>query len=110
MNSLAGSGEYSNTSTSPSDAASDLMALVNPSLSRMSAAATSTVSPSPCSSPANASNFSASRATSPTPIPSLPNRRATAAPRLGPAPTITIDMPRAFPGACRVTRAPPSAA
>src|ERR1700761_2589141 len=92
MNSFAGSGEYSSTSTGPSRSARERIAPSSASASRMSAAAKSAVIPSSFRTLASSSSLAASRATSPTLIPSRPNRRATAAPRLGPAPTITIDI------------------
>jgi hypothetical protein len=91
MNSLAGSGEYSRTSTGPSRSASVAMACVSAGASRMSAVAKSVVMPSPRSSPASASSFAWLRAIRPTGIPSLPKRRATAAPRFGPAPMMMMD-------------------
>jgi hypothetical protein len=69
MNSRAGSGEYSSTSTAPNRSASERMA------------------------PASPSSFSWLRDTRPTENPSRPKRRAMARPRFGPAPTITSDMP-----------------
>src|SRR3954452_23301274 len=92
MNSPAGSGEYSSTSTGPRRAARSRMAATSASLSRMSAAAPAAVMPWDSSSAARSSSLDWVRETSPTEKPSRPKRRATAMPRLGPAPTITIDM------------------
>ena len=98
MNSRAGSGEYSSTSTGPSSPASDVIAAARSAAARMSTARNATVRPSAASAPASASSLAALRETSPTAIPSPPKRRATAAPRSGPAPTMTIDIVSA-PGA-----------
>ena len=92
MNSRAGSGEYSSTSTSPSRPASASMAAASAAASRMSAAAPAAVIPSPSSCAARSSSLAWVRETSPTLKPSRPKRRATARPRFGPAPTITSDI------------------
>src|SRR3954447_12381417 len=91
MNSFAGSGEYSSTSMSPSSSASCRMAACSAAASRMSAAAGDAVRPSTRRSLTNWSSFSALREISPTARPSRPKRRATAWPRLGPAPMMTMD-------------------
>ena len=92
MNSRAGSGEYSSTSTGPRRSASVVTAAARASGSRMSAAAPAAVTPSPSSVAARSSSLACVRETSPTAKPSRPKRRATAIPRFGPAPMITIDM------------------
>src|ERR1700761_416230 len=67
MNSFAGSGEYSSTSTGPSRPARSWIAAVSAPASRMSAAAYSTVSPSSARRPsASAASFSALREIRPT--------------------------------------------
>src|SRR3954454_15935697 len=108
MNSGAGSGEYSSTSTAPSRSASDAMAAASASLSRMSAAAPAAVMPSDSSCAARSSSLACVRETSPTARPSRPKRRAMARPRFGPAPTMTIDIaPRLVPRSARLDEQPP---
>lgn len=93
MNSRAGSGEYSSTSTGPSRSARVAIAPASASASRMSAAAPAARTPSDSSCVVRSSSFDCVRETRPTASPSPPKRRATASPRLGPAPTMTIDRP-----------------
>jgi hypothetical protein len=84
--------EYSRTSMAPSRAASEPIAEARAVASRMSAGATSAMIPSWSSSSVRSSSFSRFLDTRPTDIPSRPKRRAIAAPRLGPAPTMMIDV------------------
>jgi hypothetical protein len=92
MYSRAGTGEYSRTSIAPRRSASEPIAEDSAVASRMSAAAKSAVSPSRASSTTMRSSFSPFLDTRPTGSPSRPKRRAMAAPRFGPAPTITMDI------------------
>jgi DNA ligase D len=92
MNSRAGSGEYSSTSTGPSRSASVVIALVSAPASRMSADAPSARIPSDASLRARSSSLDCVRETRPTAKPSRPKRPATASPRFGPAPTMTMDL------------------